>query len=843
MNDTSDLDCDTANPLRSGETQSTAQETADAKTLRGLSESEVVERRRRNLGNNVRLATSRSYLQILRQNAFTFVNTILFAIGIILVLMGQLGDALVTAGLVLINVVVGVYQEGRAKRKLDQIALLTRPKVTVMRDGQERTVDPADLVQGDLLLARPGDQIVVDGQVVGDGRMEVDESLLTGESDLVARRASDPVLSGSFCVSGSALYRAEKVGEQSYANMLTTSARVFKQTKTPLQASVDLVIRVLVLLVAQLGLLLGISFALQRIPLVEGVRVAAVLVALVPQGLFFMITVAYGMGAFRVAGRGALIQRANAVESISNVDLLCLDKTGTLTTNRVVLETIMPAGAQTGRETEELQTILGDYVATVKDGNRTALAISRVCAGVARPFSELVPFSSERKWSALSAREGPLQGVYVLGAPEFLGPALAADPALTAQVEIWVRQGLRVLLLAHRPETTPLLNAAGTPILPGELAPLALLSFSDELRPEAQETLSHLQGLGIGIKLISGDHPETVAALARQVGLNTDGVISGLELDLEEEHELARVSEEATVFGRITPGQKEKLVAQFQNTGHYVAMIGDGVNDVLSLKRAQVGVAMQSGSSATRAVADLILLEDSFAVLPAAFREGQRIVRGMEDIVRLLLTRTIYALLLVIATQIVGTPFPVSPKHNSIIALLTVGLPILAIAAWARPGPPARNLLRTTSRFVVPAAFGIAILSVSVFIAYLTFSDSIEIAQTALTTCCVFCGLTLIPFVEPPNRAWVGGDMLSGDRRPSFLALGMLLLYLLITVTPPLRALFDLTLLRAIDYLLIATLVALWAVVLRAVWRSRLYERLLSLNPSTPSSFPPREGE
>ena len=797
----------------------------------GLSESQVAERRERGLTNRVQLSVSRSYLQILRQNAFTFINSILFAIGVLLILMGQPGDALVTAGLVLMNVVVGVYQEGRAKRKLDEIALLTRPKATVIRAGQERSVDPAELVLDDLLLARPGDQIVVDGQIVGEGRMEVDESLLTGESDLVAKSAGDPVYSGSFGVSGSALYRAEKIGAQSFANQITASARVFRQVKTPLQAAIDLVIRVIVLLVTQLGILLAISFAIQRIPLVEGVRVAAVIVALVPQGLFFMITVAYAMGAYRVAGRGALIQRANAVESISNVDLLCLDKTGTLTTNRVALHAIHPVEGAAPGDMSALKRTLGDYVATMMDHNRTAEAISQVCAGETRPIREKVPFSSERKWSALSSEDKALRGVYVLGAPELLRPALGADTVLEAQAEAWAAQGLRVLMLAHRPELTPLHDSSGKPRLPSHLNALALLSFSDELRLEAQETLEHLTGLGIEIKIISGDHPQTVAALARQVGLDSGQVVSGLELEGADDLELARMAREATIFGRITPGQKERLVSQFQKAGRYVAMIGDGVNDVLSLKRAHVGIAMQSGSSAARGVADLILLGDSFAVLPIAFREGQRIVRGMEDIVRLLLTRTVYAILLVMATQIVGMPFPVTPKHNSIIALLTVGLPILAIAAWARPGVPTRNVIRTTSRFVVPAAFSIAVLSLCVYLLTFATSDSLAVARTALTTTCVLCGLLLIPFVEPPNGAWVGGDELSGDRRPSFLALGLLLLFLAITVTPAARAFFDLTLLRGTDYLLIAALVAVWAALQRAVWRSRLYERLLSLDP------------
>jgi len=797
-------------------------------TPQGLSESQVIERRQRGLGNDVRLSVSQSYLQILRRNAFTFINTVLFAIGVALVLMGQPGDAVVTAGLVLMNVIVGVYQEGRAKRKLDQIALLTRPQATVVRAGQERSVDPAEIVLDDVLVARPGDQIVVDGRIIAEGRMEVDESLLTGESDLIAKGEGDPVYSGSFCVSGGAFYRAEKVGAESYAHQLTASARAFRQVKTPLQGAIDLVIRVIVLLVTQLGILLAISFAIQRVPLVEGVRVAAVIVALVPQGLFFMITVAYAMGAFRVAGRGALIQRANAVESISNVDLLCLDKTGTLTTSRVTLEAILPVGEGTRAGTDELRRILGDYVATMRDPNRTVEAISRACPGDVRSISEKVPFSSERKWSGLASEDGALRGVTVLGAPEVLEPALPADPLLEARASAWASQGLRVLLLAHRPEVGPLHTPSGEPRLPSHLHGLALLSFRDELRTEAHETLAHLAGLGVGIKVISGDHPHTVAALARQVGLDAPQVLSGLELDRMDDLELAQRAEETAVFGRITPGQKERLIAQFQKAGHYVAMIGDGVNDVLSLKRAQVGIAMQSGSAAARGVADLILLQDSFAVLPVAFREGQRIVRGMEDIVRLLLTRTVYALLLVIATQMVGVPFPVTPKHNSIIAFLTVGLPILAIAAWARPGTPARDVIRATGRFVFPAAFTIAVLSLSVYLAHLASGADVETARTALTTTCVLCGLLLIPFVEPPNQAWVGGDDLSGDRRPALLALGLLILYLVITVTPPLRAFFELTLLRGTDYALIAALVAVWAVVQRAVWRARLFERLLS---------------
>jgi len=796
--------------------------------MRGLTEREVIARRERGQGNNVQFQTSRTYLQILCKNAFTFINTVLFAIGVVLILMGQLGDALVTAGLVLLNVIVGVFQEGRAKRKLEQIALLTRPKATVVRSGVEKSVDPGEIVLGDLLVARSGDQIVVDGQVIGDGRMEVDESLLTGESERVLKQAGDPVYSGSFCVTGAACYEAQKVGADSLVNELTASARAFRQIKTPLQRDIDFIIRVLVLLATQLGILLGISFVMRGLPMVDTVRMAAVIVALVPQGLFFMTTVAYAMGALRVAGKGALIQQSNAVESTSNINLLCLDKTGTLTTNRIRFHAMRLVGDTLSGDDATLRRILGDYAASTAGGNRTTAAMEEAFGGRACLVGDEVPFSSERKWSAL-AFDGPsLSGVYVLGAPEVLGSHLQFDPGLDTQIDAWVDEGLRVLLFAYRPDKAPLHGAGGKPQLPSGLLPLGLLSFSDELRPEARETLQHFTELGIQLKIISGDNPHTVAALARQVGLGYDlQVVSGLGLEAMGDAQLEEVAKEATVFGRITPQQKERLVRLFRRKGHYVAMIGDGVNDVLSLKQAHLSVAMQSGSQATRGVADIVLLDDSFAALPVAFREGQRIVKGMEDVVRLLMTRTFYVMLLIVATRLVGVAFPVTPKHNSILALLTVGIPILAIAAWARPGAPPRSVIRSTSHFVFPAAFTVSVVSLAVYLSYLGMTGEVAIARTALTTATVMCGLVLIPFVEPPTDAWVGGDVLSGDPRPTALALGMLGLYGVIAAVPSLRAFFELTPLRGLDYLLIGVLVAAWALLLRLAWRARLFERLL----------------
>jgi cation-transporting P-type ATPase E len=397
-----------------------------APDLQGLTEEEVRRRRESGQGNNVRIDTSRTYGEILRQNLFTFINTILFLIGLVMVLLGLYGDAVVSVGVVMMNVVVSVVQEFRAKHKLDQIALLTRPQATVIRAGQEKTIDPSEVVLGDILVVRPGDQIVVDGVVVGEGRMEIDESLLTGESDLVTKYPGDPVYSGSFCVTGSAAYEAEKVGANSFINKLTASAKAFRVVRTPLQQDVNFVVRILLLLATLIGLLFAASFAIRQVSTVQSVQTAAVIAGLVPAGLILMTATAYAMGALRMSGRGALIQQSNAVESMSNVNMLCLDKTGTLTANRIHLHTTHVLDTTE----DEFRCILGDYARSTRAGNRTNEALAEGCEGQARRLMDEIPFSSARKWSALSFDDPGRRGVYVLGAPEILQQHLPADVEL-----------------------------------------------------------------------------------------------------------------------------------------------------------------------------------------------------------------------------------------------------------------------------------------------------------------------------------------------------------------------------------------------------------------------------
>ncbi|MEO8458397.1 MAG: HAD-IC family P-type ATPase [Chloroflexota bacterium] len=781
----------------------------------GLTEAEAAERKARGEYNESDVAPSRSYLRIFVQNAITPINVTLFAICIGLIGFSLVGDGLMTASLVFANVVVGVFQEVRAKRKLDKISLLTRPTATIIREGKERTVDPEEIVLADAIVLKPGDQVLVDGKLVVADGVTVDESLLTGESDLVTKHIDDEVKSGTFCMTGSGVYIAERVGANSLIQQLTIQARKFRNNQTPLQREVGLVLRVMAVAVVLLSIQVLTVYRSSEtgLSVSESLRAAAVLVGLVPQGLSFMVTTTYAMAVIRMAGTGALIQRINAVESIANVNLLCLDKTGTLTTNNLSLDNVEPLEG----DTEGVTQTLADFAANVKTENRTIEAIRKAHPGTSRTVRAEIPFSSARKWSALAMDSG----VYVLGAPEMLEPAMPNAAALEGRIQELAESGLRVLLFSAAADPSAKLDPDNAQ-LPGELVPLAIISVRDELRAEAEETITQFRQAGIGIKIISGDSPDTVAALAKQAGVSQDlKSVSGLELDALSDPDLKKVAEESTVFGRITPQQKERLIRALRGRGRHVAMIGDGVNDVLALKQADLAIAMKSGSQVTRSVADIVLLDDSFATLPKAFMEGQRVRRGMFDIIRLFLVRTLSVSLVIFAVALVGDVFPTTPRQNGVLAFLTVGIPTLALAAWARPAKTPRQLVLSSAHFVVPAAISIALLTFGVYELYIWKSDS-ETARTALTTTAILCGLLLIPFAQPPIRAFVGGTAFNGDWRPTMLAVVLLLFYGVILGITPIREFYELTILTPLQYGLIALIVAVWAVVLLQFWRWNL---------------------
>jgi cation-transporting ATPase E len=812
-----------------------------ARNPNGLTSAEVEERRASGLGNHVEIKTSRTYRQIIEDNLFTFINTTLIGIGFVLILLGQPKDALMSSGLAIINASIGIVQEAIAKRRLDRIALLNRPSATVIRDGKVAEVDPGQLVIGDLLTVVPGDQILLDGSVVGPGEMDVDESLLTGETDAVHKKEGDAVFAGTYVLTGNAWYQAEKTSEQSMAGAIAAGARQFTISLTPLQRDVNYVVRALLAIAIFLLVLVLLSSLIWAYPIADTVVGAAVILGIVPSGLFLMITVTYSMGALRLARKNALVQQVNAVESLSNVDVFCADKTGTLTANKLVLTRIEPIGKLTE---DDIRDMLGNFAASVPAGNKTNEAIAAALPGRPQPLVGEVPFSSARKWSALSTDTAALRGVFALGAPEMLGPLIESERDLEPP-QGWAAQGWRVLLFAWSPDPSNLQDAGGDPAVPFDLKPAAWLAFSDELRPNLQETLDGFRKAGVRLKIISGDNQETVAALARQAGFPEDAVlVSGLDLAQMNDAEFDQAAEKGDIFGRITPDQKERLVDALRRNGHYVAMTGDGVNDVLSIKKANLGIAMQSGAQATRAAADIVLLNDSFAAVPAAFREGQRIRRGLQSVLNLFLVRVFTVSLIIIAVTFVRGGFPFSPSTMTLLTLLTVGIPTFALALFAHAGRAPDRVLLPLFKFVLPATVLMFLVAVFVYLIFYFLNDvdleslrhasaaevnnpdvSGALAKDALTYVMILCGLALVVFTAPPNEWWAVIEETDRDWRPTAVALLMIPLYMAILYYPWSRNLFSVELLSWWQYVIIAIAVVAWAFGLRYCWKNKIFNR------------------
>ena len=829
-------------------------------TPTGLTAAEVTDRRKRGLVNTEPPATGRTTVQIVQENVFTFINNCLFLLGLGLILVGRPVDALISIGVILTNVVVSVVQEVRAKRALDRIAILTRPTATVIRDGVSQVVSPRLIVMDDLLRVAPGDQIVVDGHVV-DGRMLVDESLISGESSQIAKEPNDDVVSGTFCVSGTALYVATRLGEASTVNQLSMGARAFRRVLTPLQRQIHFVIRIVLLVVVYIEALVLANSLINMTPIAESVQQATIIASLVPNGLFVSIAVAYAIGAVRIVRFGALVQQSNAVESLSNVDILCLDKTGTLTTNRLIVEHIVPIGTSP----ESLTAGLGTFAASASVSNPTSQAIATAAPGTPAEIVSEVPFSSVWKWSAIAFpatdTKDPVagRGIWALGAPEMLRAYLATSSIdaeavwsnTAREIGDWTTRGMRVLLVACHPDSSLLKPSDDHPQLPHSMRPIGLVVLSDELRPEARATLASFVQSGVRPKIISGDNAETVAALARQAGLEgAFTLVTGSELDQMDEQQFCEAAERSTVFGRISPHQKERLIGALRQRGHYVAMIGDGVNDVLSLKKADLSIAMQSGTQATRSVADIVLMNDSFASLAPAVVEGQRIVNGMSYILALYLNRICTVSLVILTSMVIGV-FPLALRHAALVSLLTVGIPTIFLAWWSRPGTHRdRNPRHQLFHVVVPATVVSSLLGLALFYAalmigpvydYMTdptypldlvsaaIQSSTPVAQSALAAFLVFCGLFMIVFVQPPTAWWEGAEVVSGDWRPMFLASGLGLAFALMLEIPEFGELFALDPLPLYIKLLVMVAVTLWIFVVRFIYRRRLFERFLEI--------------
>ncbi len=839
---------------------------ADLTPLEGLTAAEAEDRLRRGQGNEAVSASSRTYGRILQTNVFNLYNSILFAIGLALLALGRYSDAVISAAIGLLNAVISAAQEIRAKRQLDRLQALGRSAVTVVRDGRDVETDPGEVVRGDLVRVRPGEQVVVDGPV-RDGQVSVDESQVTGEPGPQRRDVGDDLLSGSRVVDGDGLQQARDVGSASYAGRLTAEARGSRTDSTPLQHQIAFCVRLVMVVVVLMSGAILLQAALDDLRVTRVVQTAAVLSGLVPYGLFFLIVLAYTSGAVVASRRGALVQQVNAVESLSNVDVLCTDTAGALTTGRLDVTEAVPLG---GRDRGDLDAALAALTRAVGPTSPMGAALLAALpdhAAAGEQLREEVPFTAALRWGGVRTD----RATWVVGEVDALAPALTGT-GLEDAVGARSTHGLRLLVVAEAAEPGAALHGAdGRPTLPA-VEPLGLVGLADELRPGARETVARLGAEGIRVVLLSGDDPDSVAGTARRVGLDPDPPVDAVDavdasaLDDLDDAELDAVVAQADAFGRVTPGHKVRVVTSLRRQGHYVAVLGDGVNDAPALQASQVGVAMRSGSAVARDVADIVLLEDSLDALLPARREGRRIISGIAVSTQVFLTRVATQALVIVIVTMLGLGFPYSPAQTG-LTLFTVGLPTLVLTAWARPGGTHRRLLLELVRFVTPAAVLTAGFAVGTYTyLYTTITDGFADprirdrlvtefskytdltygvdpgfvpaaatvgAQTGLSTFVSIASILLILFLEPPIRLFASWTRPSPDRRPAVLVVALLVGLLTALIVPTLREYFGLTRPAPIVYEIAVPLLLVWFLVLSAAYRFRVLDRLLGLGDLT----------
>ena len=685
----------------------------------GLTADEVAERVRTGRTNDLPERGGRSTGDIVRANVFTRINAIL---GILFAIVLSTGSLINGAfGLLIIaNSGIGIIQELRAKRTLDNLAVIGEAKPRIRRDGVTRELTRTEVVADDIIELVQGDQLIVDGELVEAASLEIDESLLTGEADPIAKHVGDPVMSGSFVVAGSGAYRATKVGKEAYAAKLVAEASAFTLVGSELRSGIDKILGVVSWLLLPVGLL-TIYTQLFRIGSSwrDGILgMVAALVPMVPEGLVLMTSIAFAVGVIRLGQRQCLVQELPAIEGLARVDVVCADKTGTLTENGMRLsevKTLSQPDASDAQGWLSPEAVLGQLGATEPHPNASLQAIIDGIAPTGAPWRETAhaPFTSTRKWSGSTFAE---QGSWVLGAPD----VLAADgtPARDQAEEIG-STGLRVLLLgqASREVTDPQ--------APGEVTPHALVVLEQRVRPDARATLEFFAEQQVDVKVISGDNARSVGAVTTTLGVlggtdpldaRTLATTEYVDGDGRTSPAFAEAVARHTVFGRVTPDQKQEMVLALQGRGHTVAMTGDGVNDVLALKKADIGVAMGSGSPATRAVAQIVLLDNKFATLPYVVAEGRRVIGNIERVANLFLTKTVYSVLLALVVGLWQLPFPLQPIHVTITGWFTIGVPafLLSLAPnheRARPGFAGRVLaLALPSGVVVAVATFVSFL-------------------------------------------------------------------------------------------------------------------------------------
>ncbi|HJD48761.1 MAG TPA: HAD-IC family P-type ATPase [Candidatus Corynebacterium intestinavium] len=746
------------------ERRTTEHDTAEKSDLSGLTSAEVEERTRAGKTNKATRTTGRTTWQIIRANVFTRINAMLGVLCVIVLATGSWINA--AFGLLIIaNSAVGIIQELRAKRTLENLKILSESRPRVIRDGEEREVAQNEIVEGDLIRVGSGDEIVVDGPLLS-GSLSMDESQLTGEADPVRHNPGDELLSGSFVKHGSGIFRAEKVSGESYAARLAAEASDFSLTDSVLMSGINSILRVITWLLIPTGLL-TIFTQLTRTdaPIRESIlSMAAALVPMVPEGLVLMTSIAFAVGIVRLGKYKALVNELVAIEGLARVDTMCTDKTGTLTSNEMELEAVVDedgdeASAETLRDLRRL-------FASQSDLNNTAEAIVQgldewsagegeqegVAAGSSQPQAfegSEIPFSSAYKFSGFRVADGP---TFVLGAPDvLLGKGTpAADVAAKEEAD-----GRRVLAFGRALEEVEDPDEDGANVTVPELGDPVLIVLRQKLRPDVAETLAYFEHEGVDVKIISGDNPGSVAAVAKEVTGEQLSSIDAREIAPEDMEQEVLESE---VFGRVKPEQKQAMVEALHAHGRTVAMTGDGVNDVLALKKADIGVAMGSGSAATRSVAQLVLLNDRFSSMPHVIAEGRRVIGNIERVANLFLTKTVYSVVLAMVVAVAGVTFPFQPIYVTITGWFTIGIPAFILSLAPNAERPRDGFVRRVLSLAIPGGAIVGLGSVIMWLVIYPGDGASEPQQrqagTAVLLALIIMGLWVLNIVARPLKTW-----------------------------------------------------------------------------------------
>jgi cation-transporting ATPase E len=711
----------------------------------GLTSAEVAERVARGEVNDVPVRSSRSAVDIVRANVLTRFNAIIGVLWVIMFFVAPIQDSLF--GFVIIaNTGIGIIQELRAKKTLDSLAVIGEARPRVRRDGVAAAVSTSEIVLGDLVELGPGDKVVVDGEIVEADNLEVDESLLTGEADPVLKHPGDQVMSGSFVVAGGGAFTATKVGREAYAAQLAEEASRFTLVHSELRSGISTILKYVTWMMVPTAIGLIISQLVAKGDNFKDsvARTVGGIVPMIPEGLVLLTSVAFAIGVIRLGRKQCLVQELPAIEGLARVDVVCLDKTGTLTEGGMDVTELRTLD---GADEQHVRAVLGALGASDPRPNASLQAvIAAYPDGGEHRCTAALPFSSARKYSGATLADGAgVSSTWLLGAPDVLLPA--GNPSL-AEVDQLNRQGLRVLLLAR---------AKGTLDDPKEKTAAALVVLEQRLRPDASATLRYFADQDVAAKVISGDNAVAVGAVAAKLGLPGAGsTLDARKLPAEREAMGAEL-DGAAVFGRVSPQQKRDMVGALQARGHTVAMTGDGVNDVLALKDADIGVAMGSGSEATKAVAQIVLLNNSFATLPSVVAEGRRVIGNITRVATLFLTKTVYSVLLAILVVCSQVEYPFLPRHLTLLSTLTIGVPAFFLALAPNKERAKPHFVRRVMRYAVPAG---VIAAAATFSAYLlarshyTGPASLS-AETSVATLTLFLvAMWVLAIIARPYTWW-----------------------------------------------------------------------------------------